>query len=159
MAHGGKVHKKEEEEIGHGQNDRPWVYFMIDSFFLCTQFFVVTFKIKSDEIVLPQKLPPGGTAMARQVAVDTKKKLSVHVSQAASGGAAYSFRANEPEVGLSGLVDRLASSTSAGVEYQVRVSYEPDVRWEHVIAVFNACSKLKIAECGLIPLRGRDAGP
>jgi biopolymer transport protein ExbD len=158
MAHRGSAHQ--EEEIGHGSNDRPWVYFMIDSFFLCTQFFVVTFKIKSDEIVLPQRLPPGGTAMARQVAMDTKKKLQVHVSQSGGGGAAYSIGlASSGEVPLSGLVDRLAAATSAGVEYQVRVSYEPDVRWEHVIAVFNACSRLKIAECGLIPLRGRDAGP
>ena len=154
MAHRGG--HKEEAEIGQGANDRPWVYFMIDSFFLCTQFFVVTFKIKSDEIVLPQKLPPGGTAMARQVAVDSKRKLTVHVSQGA-GGAIYQFM--QREVNLSGFVDTLATSTGAGIEYQVRVSYEPDVRWEHVIAIFNACNKLKITECGLIPLRGRDAGP
>ena len=24
-----------------------------------------------------------------------------------------------------------------------------DVRWEHVLAIFNACAKMKIAECGL----------
>ncbi|MGD0088539.1 MAG: biopolymer transporter ExbD [Planctomycetota bacterium] len=157
MAHrGGGASHSDEGGGGHGGNDRPWVYFMIDSFFLCTQFFVVTFKIKSDEIVLPQRLPPGGTAMARQVAVDAKKKLSVHVSPAGAG-AAYQFM--QREVDLAGFNEMLASSTGGGVEYQVRVSYEPDVRWEHVIAVFNACSKAKIAECGLIPLRGRDAAP
>ena len=154
MAH--KAHK-DEGGGGHYSDDRPWVYFMIDSFFLCTQFFVVTFKIKSDEIVLPQKLPPGGTSMARNVAVDAKKKLSVHVAQGAGGEASYQFMTRD--VNLAGFVDMLASSTGGGVEYQVRVSYEPDVPWKHVIAVFNACNKMKITECGLIPLRGRDAGP
>ena len=141
----------------HGNEDRPWVYFMIDAFFLCTQFFVITFKVKSDEPCLPQKLPPGGTAMAKNVAVDAKKKLSVHVSQNPGGQATYLFMTRE--VNLSGFVDMLSSSTGGGQEFQVRVSYEPDVRWEHVLSVFNACSKMKIAECGLIPLRGRDAGP
>src|SRR5476649_846043 len=46
--------------MGHG-GDRPWVYFMIDSFFLVTQFFVLTFKVRTGEdLILPHKLPPGG---------------------------------------------------------------------------------------------------
>lgn len=157
MAHVKAKHHDESGGGGHGSDDRPWVFFMIDAFFLCTQFFVITFKIKSDEVVLPQKLPPGGTAMARNVAVDAKKKLSVHVFQNPTGQASYQFMTRE--VNLSGFTDMLASSVSGGVEYQVRVSYDPDVKFEHVLAIFNACSKMKIAECGLVPLRGRDAGP
>jgi biopolymer transport protein ExbD len=143
------------DEVGHG-GDRPWVYFMIDAFFLVTQFFVLTFKVKADEVVLPQKLPPGGTMPSKSTAVDNKKKLTIHVSNQA-GAASYSFM--QKETNLTGLQDMLAGSVGAGQEYQVRVSYEPDVAFGSVLAVFNACSKMKISECGLIPLRGAAAGP
>src|SRR5438874_1540641 len=149
--HGGGGH----EEGGHG-GDRPWVYFMIDSFFLITQFFVITFKVRSDEVVLPQRLPPGGTVPSKSTALDSKKKLSIHVTN--SGGQAnYDYMTKQ--VNLQGLQDMLASSTGGGQEYQVRVSYEAEVPFGDVLAVFNACSKVKIAECGLIPLRGAQARP
>lgn len=141
---------------GHG-GDRPWVYVMIDAFFLITQFFVLTFKVKVDEVVLPQRLPPGGTVPAKSTnALDNKKKLSIHVSR--SGDAAqYEFMTKQ--VNLQGLNDMLAGSVGGGQEYQVRVSYEAEVPFGDVLAVFNACSKVKIAECGLIPLRGTQARP
>ena len=52
----------ELDDHGGGMHgDRPWVYFMVDSFFLVTQFFVLTFKLKiADDYVLPHRLPPGG---------------------------------------------------------------------------------------------------
>ena len=149
-------HKKRgghDEGGGHG-GDRPWVYVMIDAFFLITQFFVLTFKVKSDEVVLPQRLPPGGTVPSKSTALDTKKKLSIHVSNT-GGLAQYEFL--QKSVNLQGLNDMLASSVGGGQEYQVRVSYEAEVPFGDVLAVFNACSKVKIAECGLIPLRGSRA--
>jgi len=153
MGHKSKSHE-EHDDTGHG--DRPWVFFMIDAFFLVTQFFVITFKVKSDEVVLPQRLPPGGTVPSRSTAIDNKKKLSIHVSSAGGAGT-YEFMTKQ--VNLQGLNDMLASSVAGGLEYQVRVSYEPEVPFAHVIAVFNACAKVKIAECGLIPLRGSMAQP
>jgi len=140
---------------GHG-GDRPWVYFMVDAFFLVTQFFVITFKVRTNEVVLPQRLPPGGTVPGKSAALDTKKKLSVHVSRA-GGSASYEFMTQK--VNLQGLNDMLATSVGGGQEYQVRVSYEPDVPFGDVLAVFNACAKVKIGECGLIPLRGAHAAP
>lgn len=90
-------------EEGDPLMDRPWVYFMIDAFFLCTQFFVVTFKIKSDEVVLPQKLPPGGY-VPRIVTDDfNKRKLSVHVSQAPGSNVA-TYRYMQREVDFQSLV-------------------------------------------------------
>jgi biopolymer transport protein ExbD len=143
-------HKKHhEEEGGHG-GDRPWVYFMVDAFFLITQFFVLTFKVKSDEVVLPQRLPPGGAKPSTTTAVDTTRKLSVHVSST-SGAPRYEFMTKT--VDLPGLQEMLANASGGGAQTQVRVSYEPEVPYGHVLAVFNACSKAKINECGLIPSR------
>lgn len=139
-----------EEEGGHG-GDRPWVYFMVDAFFLITQFFVLTFKVKSDEVVLPQKLPPGGAMPSTKTAVDTTRKLSVHVSNNAGRGQ-YEFMTRS--VDINGLQDMLAGAAGGGQQTQVRVSYDGDVPFGHVMAVFNACSKAKINECGLIPSRG-----
>lgn len=136
--------------IGH---DRPWVFFMIDCFFLITQFFVITFSVKADEVILPQRLPPGGTRPSPTTTIDDKQPLPIHVSM---NGTAADYNIQQTRhVSISELNDTLARSVGPGREYLVRVSYEPEVPWEHVIAVFNACSKVKI-ECGLIPLRTAD---
>ena len=146
-----KKHGGHSEE-GHG-GDKPWVYFMIDCFFLVTQFFVITFKVKTDETLLPQRLPPGGTVPGKSAStLENKKKLAVHVSRA-TGTATYEFLSRQAD--LQGLNDMLAQSVvGAGENYQVRVSYDENVPFADVMAVFNACAKVKVAECGLIPLRG-----
>ena len=57
----GRASDSDSENGGH--SDRPWVYFMIDSFFLVTQFFVLTFQLRTTEdLVIPHKLPPSGRA-------------------------------------------------------------------------------------------------
>lgn len=148
MSHKKSAHH--EEDGGHG-GDRPWVYFMVDAFFLITQFFVLTFKVKSDEVVLPQRLPPGGAMPSTKTAVDTTRKLSVHVTNAGGKGQ-YEFMTRS--VDIVGLQDMLAGAAGGGQQTQVRVSYDADVPFGQVMSVFNACSKAKIAECGLIPSRG-----
>ena len=144
-------HKHEShEDAGHG-GDRPWVYFMIDCFFLVTQFFVITFHVRSEEVLLPQKLPPGGTRISiPPVAPEDKLQMSVHVTH----------RNNQPlyeckqlQVNISQLTEKLRSAAMGSQKVQVRVSYESDVPFEDVMAVFNACSKVNINECGLRPLR------
>lgn len=140
----------EEDESMHG--DRPWVYFMIDAFMLITEFFMLTFKIKVDEVILPQKLPPGGTVQGKPNLAEKKEMLSIHVKHAAGGTAGYEFMTRECT--LQELTATMASAVGAGKTVQVRVSYERDVPWGDVMSVFNECNKLKIEECGLVPLRG-----
>ena len=142
---------------GMGHGDRPWVYFMVDCFFLITEFFVITFKFKNEESILPQKLPPGGTVPSKAPPHDAKEQLNIHVMHE-GGSAQYKFL--EGTASLAEMTQKLANSTSSGGDrYSVRVSYEPEVPWQDVMAVFNACTKVKIAECGLIPLRGDKAAP
>jgi hypothetical protein len=144
------------DEGGHG-GDRPWVFFMVDCFFLITEFFVLTFKFKMEEAALPQRLPPGGTAAASKAPRDNKETLRIHVSST-GGASTYEYMGNQ--VSLSGLNDTLANAARLGGEkYTVKVSYEPGSPWRDVLAVFNACNKVKIAECGLVPLRGDVAAP
>jgi biopolymer transport protein ExbD len=150
--HGGGGH----DDMGHG--DRPWVYFMVDCFFLVTQFYVATFHVKADEVVLPQHLPPGGTVPSSRPPRDAKEQLNIHV-YIEGGQARYKF--HEITVSGSELANKLATAVSAsgGEKFSVRVSYDGDVQWADVMTVFNSCSKVKIAECGLIPLRGDKAAP
>jgi biopolymer transport protein ExbD len=146
--HGGGEH---EDSSGHG--DRPWVFFMVDCFFLITEFFVLTFKFKTEEAVLPQRLPPGGTASAQKTdARDTKEPMRVEVKS--SNGGAASYVVNGAPVSMAGLNDTLANAAkNGGDKYTVKVSYEANAPWRDVLAVFNGCNKVKIAECGLVPLR------
>ena len=150
------------DEGGGGHGDRPWVYFMIDSFFLVTQFFVLTFHVRSDEVILPQKLPPGGGGRpTKDVVAEQKEQINVHVSRDSansppnylvkSGGAGQQNT-------LAQFTEMLATtaSTKGPDKLSVRVSYEASIPFGDVMPIFNACSKFKIAECGLIPLRSAE---
>jgi len=147
-----RKHHTEEENNPHG--DRPWVYFMIDAFFLCTQFFVITFHVKTDEVVLPQKLPPGTRGpgpLGPRV-----ERVYVHVSRE-NGAPVYRYMSQAGS--LRDLEVALTRVATAGRDCTIAMSYEGGVPFSDVIAVFNICSRLDIRKCGLIPLREADATP
>jgi biopolymer transport protein ExbD len=120
---------------------------MVDCFFLITEFFVLTFKFKVDESVLPQKLPPCG-GRGDGPALDS---LRVHVNERGK----YEVLGNTYT--LQELTDKLASLPDLSREsLLVRVSYAPEIQWGQVLPVFDACSKVRIGKCGLVPLHGAD---
>ena len=137
------------EGSGTGHGDRPWVFFMVDCFFLITEFFVLTFKFKVDESVLPQQLPPyGGGGRGCGPAPES---LRVHVNDRGK------YEVLGKTYTLEELTGRLSilSDTSPD-QYLVRASYDPQVTWDKVLSVFDACNKVRIAKCGLVPLHGAD---
>jgi biopolymer transport protein ExbD len=137
--------------LGHSAEERPWVFSMIDCFLLIVNFFVITFKFKGVEPVLPQKMPPGMVRHGPTVVQVNKEPLYVKVSL--SGGAAvYEYLTGR--VSLQELAGALNRAKSSGKDIQVRVSYDRDVEWKDVMAVFNECQRAKISDCGLVPLRG-----
>ncbi|HLX60279.1 MAG TPA: hypothetical protein VKX17_03250 [Planctomycetota bacterium] len=145
-----------EESSGHG-GDRPWVYFMIDSFFLVTQFFVLTFKLRiADDLVLPHRLPPGGQGRPTETTTAPKTPVGITVIR--------SIENSPPQYQMNGgeLLDERAVTQKLGdiVEgknpdnYSVRISYEgKGVIFKDVMPIFNTCLKLRIKECGLQPTR------
>jgi biopolymer transport protein ExbD len=146
-------------ESGSAHGDRPWVFFMVDCFFLITQFFVLTFKFKTEESILPQHLPPGGTVRpTTAVPTNPKEPLRIHVSSGSSRGTAV-YDVMNTKVTLADLSSKLAAivSTSGPDRYTVRISYDTNAQWGDVMAVINACTKVKISECGFVPLHGVDA--
>ncbi len=149
------------DDMGHG-GDRPWVYFMIDSFFLVTQFFVLTFKVRTGEdLILPHKLPPGGAGKATADPIQKETTaVSILVSRDSAESAPwYKINAGQPQD-----VNSINSTLGSLVEghdpskYSVRISYEGKVIFKDVIPIFNTCLKLKITECGLQPSRERITG-
>ena len=143
---------------GGSHGDRPWVFFMIDCFMLILQFFVMTFKVKSEETILPQKMPPGGTVAAKTAVPEQKQVLYVSVDRP-NGATAPVYEYMTKQVSLEGLAGTLAANVSSGKAIQVRVSYGANVPWADVMGVFNECAKAKITECGLVPIRGIDGPP
>ena len=140
-----RIHKTTAEETPHA--NRPWVFFMVDCFFLITEFFVLTFKFKVEESVLPSHLPPGGTRPGSAAIVQS---LRIHV-RSTCGAACYEVLGEQ--FSLADLNSKLQAWNQTG-QHAVRVSYEPKVLWGDVIAVFNTCKKAQISDCGLVPLRG-----
>jgi biopolymer transport protein ExbD len=141
----GFLSSHKEDEGVHG--NRPWVFCMIDAFFLITMFFVMTFHVKQDEKVLPQAMAGGTGPGPRDPLVRT---LPVHVMRS---GAATVFRLNASEVSLDQMEAALKNSNTVGTQYIVRVSYEAGVPFGDVMSVFNACKKAGIEKCGMVPLR------
>ncbi len=146
----GFLSSHKDEEGLHG--NRPWVFCMIDAFFLITMFFVMTFHVKNDEKVLQQALSTHrGCGGGHGVDLRT---LPVHVMR---NGAATVYRMNATEVNLDQMETSLRNSTSGGARCIVRVSYEAGIPFGDVMSVFNACKKAGIDECGMMPLRRSDA--
>jgi hypothetical protein len=151
------IKMRHEEAVGH--NDRPWVYFMIDAFFLCTQFFVITFHVKVDEAVLPQRLPPGSIHKPGELPIQPRlaeNRVRIHVARV-NGAPVYECMGQTGTLADSEAA--LLRAKSLGQECIVQMSYEPTVPYGDVMAVFNVCNKLDIKKCGLVPLRGADAAP
>ena len=145
MARFGLRTSQHDSDDAHGS--RPWVFFMIDCFFLITQFFILTFHVRVEELVLPQKLPYGCTG--RQMT--RAEPVRVHVVRS-NGKAEYKFLSTANS--LEQFEASLRRVKDAGRDCVVRVSYAQDVHFSDVIAVFNACNRLAIEKCGLVPLRG-----
>jgi len=146
---------------GHGDSgvhgNRPWVYFMIDSFFLVTQFFVLTFKMRTGEdLVLPNKFPPG-TICPHVVHDPSELKTMVAITinrdtpQSPPG-----YKINNGELldqrGIDQKLNELAEGKRANT-YVVRVAHEGKVIFDDVMPIFNACQRLGIVQCGLQPSR------
>lgn len=153
MAHKKRGGGGDHDEGGGGHGDRPWVYFMIDSFFLVTQFFVLTFKVKAaDDLILPHKLPPGGGAgRPTDVLPTPKTQVQITVNRDTAESAPW-YKINGGELlDQKTLSDKLAETVEGKNPdtYSVRVSYEGSVYFKDVMPIFNTCLKLKIKECGL----------
>ncbi len=140
------------DEGVHG--NRPWVFCMIDAFFLITMFFVMTFHVKNEEKVIPQQMANGGYPPSPRPPILDLHTLPVHVM---ASGAATTYRLNAAEVSLAQLEASLQNSTASGAQYIVRVSYDAGVPFGDVMSVFNACKKAGIEKCGMVPLRRAEA--
>ena len=135
---------------GLSHDSRPWVFFMIDCFMLIVTFLVLDFKFKVEDAILPQRLPPG--VIPPNPYIDCKEKvLPIHVRR---NGNTPEYEIYTRACSLPEMNETMAAMVSCGKKFQVRVSYERNVPWGDVIAVFNECAKLNIKECGMVPLRG-----
>jgi len=141
--------RTDEQENETGHSSRPWVYFMVDCFFLITIFFVCTFKVRKDELNVAGRLPPGGPTHCRLPLDSIVRTMNVHVSRNADAPS-YTFLTRRGD--LSALNEMLANVAESGGT-AIRISYERDVPFTDVLAIFNACSRNNIMHCGLVPLR------
>ena len=146
--------------IGSGSDaphgDKPWVYFMVDCFFLITQFFLIAFHAKTEQFSLPRTNPPGNYPPTLHPLPTTDEILPVHVSQT-NGQTTILFQNQTTDFANFSAALRRASSSRSTLK--VNLSYEPNVEWVKVVDVMNECSKLKIDKCSLIPLRADQAAP
>jgi biopolymer transport protein ExbD len=146
-----------EEKDTHGS--RPWVYFMIDCFLLMTNFFIISFQFKTQEPILPQKLPPGCGIRLPGYTPPLDTKLLVHVKHVKEGTkekTVYEYLGRS--VTMDELTGVLRDVARGAAKVRVLVSYADNCRWQDVVDIFNQCQRLKIDQCGLVPSRSVAAG-
>ncbi len=139
---------------GGGHGDRPWVYFMIDSFFLVTQFFVLTFQVRtSQDLVLPHTLRGSGGSERIIALLKTDVAISVNREHRDSVPA-YKINGGESMDGLSvttKLTD-MAIGKNAD-QFNVRIVPGVNANFGDVMPILNICKKLEFKECGIQPSR------
>jgi biopolymer transport protein ExbD len=137
--------------------EKPWVYFMVDCFFLITQFFLISFQFKKppdEKWQLVQKNLGNTRSDPRIHLPNSNEVLTVHAIQQKTG-TVYLFESQT--VGLPELSAALARVTSSKSNVSVKLSYDGDVPYENIIAVMNECSRHNIDRCSLVPLRADQA--
>src|SRR5687768_6628214 len=111
------------DQDAHG--DKPWVYFMIDCFFLITAFTIMSFQLRTEEEVLENKLPPEGGAKV----VPYSAPQPVHIHVIATNGEPR-FRVEGSECSEAEMKTSLQSLAQLGPErYRVKISYDADTPW------------------------------
>lgn len=141
-------------KISGESHERPWVYFMIDSFFLVTQFFVLTFQVRMPgDLVLPNDLVHGSSCPPPIVLATPLAVTVLH--NAADEQATYVLNGGEA-LDAETLVARLTElvQTNPARKYQVRAISEGQSVFKDVMVIMNACRKLGLAPCGIQPARG-----
>ena len=141
-----RIHFAGSDHSGaHG--NRPWVYFMVDCFFLVTQFFLITFHVRSDETLLVMKQNVGRSREPGPV--DATRTITVYAGRSADGSDTYDCM--QRRVTITELTELLVQA-KRGSPVHVRVSYQKELPFGAVMAVFDACKLARIDACGLVSL-------
>lgn len=147
---------RHDDAGSHG--DRPWVYFMIDSFFLVTQFFVLTFQMKSaDDLILPHKLPVSHGCIHWNNDLVVPESVAVRVSKETPESRVFYSINGSQALDLAGISDKFGEFVSGNSpdKYAVKISYDGKVAFGDIMPIFNTCAKLRIKQCGLQISRDR----
>jgi biopolymer transport protein ExbD len=139
------------DEAHRSHDSRPWVFFMIDCFLLLTQFFILTFNFKTDEPVLPRRMPGGIPNTGPCRPPPPNLLIDVHVLR---NQGVIEYLVLKQRTDFSGLRRSLANYKET--KSMVRISYEQDLQWREVMTVLNECAANEL-ESGLVPLRTPEA--
>lgn len=126
---------------------------MIDIVFLLLVFFVITASFVEDEGSILVTLPGNTSDTAHSPEIKPTVILLQLVS--AGDGVGYTLTANGQAIdgGATALYDYLQQRTAADVKHADRVDIKPsgDVRWQHVVNVYNACVRAELETVGFVP--------
>jgi biopolymer transport protein ExbD len=118
---------------------------MIDIIFLLLIFFLLTARFRPRENFLPMQLEIGGLSMAGRSAL--VEPLTMHISPAQDGckvilgrDLAVSIIDNEPETGLSLMMDKLAlclQQQKRNTGDPIEIVCDGTVEWQHLAGIYN----------------------
>ena len=123
---------------------------MIDCMFLITEFFLITFKFKEKEYILPAELPKGGVALKDPNILKNRYPPIVVTIKGEADDVHYLL--DQSPTNLTDMKLKLSQlKTIEQAQTQVRIVVDSKVHFKHLIRVFDTCKQLGIQNCGLIP--------
>lgn len=142
--------KKRKKGVGGDQMELQLTS-MIDVIFQLLIYFVITANFMIDEGTILATLP--GNAAENDTPPPPTTPLLIELTSA-DDGVTYTLRANGQQIdGVGQLYGYLQNRLGSGMSPEDPVEIKPngDVRWQHVVNVFNACVRADLESVGFAP--------
>lgn len=154
VVHHTSIRKKRRKGVGNDDMELQLTS-MIDVIFQLLIYFVITANFQVDEGTILATLP--GNAADNDTPPPPTTPLLLEM-KSSEDGVTYSLRANGQLIngGASELYGYLQNRVSTDMKPDDPVEIKPngDVRWQHVVNVFNACVRADLEQVGFAPAGG-----
>ena len=143
--------KKRKKGVG-GEDIELQLTSMIDVIFQLLIYFVITANFMIDEGTILATLP--GNA-AETDKVQTPEQPVVIELRSGDDGVTYDLTVDgyriDGAAGLFAYLDGQVKGGAIAIDDPVQIKPQGEVRWQHVVNVFNACVRAKLEEVGFAP--------
>lgn len=151
VAHHVSTRKKRKKGVG-GEDMQLQMTSMIDVVFLLLIYFVITANFTIDEGTLLATMP--GNSSQDRPEDDLDPPVNIDLTSA-DDGVTYAIVINGQRIddasALAAYMKNRVATAQMAIDDIVQIKPQGEVRWQHVVNVFNACVSAKLENVGFAP--------
>lgn len=147
VVHHVSYRKKRKKGVG-GEEMELQMTSMIDVVFLLLIYFVITANFVIDEGTILATLPGNASDQMDPDDLDPPKIIQL---RSTDDGVTYTLTVDgRPVDGVAGLYAEMNAANMKKND-PVQIKPEPNIRWQHVVNVYNACVRAELEQVGFAP--------